>query len=185
MKLRQPVCINDLAAQELLWDRRCVLAILDHVGVPSPRRVTVSRDGGPRISEEVKAQVEANIGLRLEWQKESTKFQVREDGDAIIVDGKVFEKPFVEKPVSGEDHNIYIYYKGGGGRRLFRKVRAHEAEFMSLTFSRPQIGNQSSVHDPNLSSPRMEGSFVYEEFIDVENGTLPSTAVVSIFMPSL
>lgn len=108
--------------QELLWDRRCVLKILDHVGVPSPYRVEVSRDGGPKISEDVKAQVEASLGLKLEWPVLGPDFKLREDGDAIIVDGKVIEKPFVEKPVSGEDHNIYIYNRGGGGRRLFRKV---------------------------------------------------------------
>lgn len=47
---------------------------------------------------------------------------LREDGNAIIVGGTVIEKPFVEKPVDGEDHNVYIYHRGGGGRRLFRKA---------------------------------------------------------------
>lgn len=108
--------------QELLWDRRCVLRILDHVGVPTPHRVEVSRDGGPKISEDVKAQVEASLGLKLEWPVNGPDFKLRDDGNAIIVDGKVMEKPFVEKPVSGEDHNIYIYHRDGGGRRLFRKV---------------------------------------------------------------
>ena len=52
-----------------------------------------------------------------------------ETDDMIEVEGQVFHKPFVEKPVSAEDHNIYIYFPsdyGGGSQRLFRKVSIFE-----------------------------------------------------------
>jgi len=48
-----------------------------------------------------------------------------EADDFIEVNSTVFHKPFVEKPVSAEDHNVYIYFPtsaGGGSQRLFRKV---------------------------------------------------------------
>lgn len=48
-----------------------------------------------------------------------------EADDYIEVDNMVFHKPFVEKPLSAEDHNVYIYFPasaGGGSQRLFRKV---------------------------------------------------------------
>ncbi|KAJ7368264.1 histidine phosphatase superfamily-domain-containing protein [Mycena albidolilacea] len=152
VKLRNPFCINDLPLQVLLWDRRLVGAVLDHLKVPTPPRLEVSRDGGPRVEDELKDLVKAKLGLTIGGFTVTPEVSLREDGDAIIIDGKVLEKPFVEKPVSGEDHNVYIYFKGGGGRRLFRKV-----------------GNKSSDLDPTLNHPRTDGSYTYEQFIDVDN----------------
>lgn len=122
VKLRSPFCINDLPPQALLWDRRLVGAILDHLHVPTPTRLEVSRDGGPRIDPDLKQFMTDKLGIQLGDFRVTPEVTTREDGDAIIIDGKVLEKPFVEKPVSGEDHHVYIYFRGGGGRRLFRKV---------------------------------------------------------------
>lgn len=122
VKLRNPFCINDLASQALLWDRRLVGAILDHLHVPTPRRIEVSRDGGPKVENELVELMKSRLGITLGKYRVTPEVTLREDENAIVVDGNVMEKPFVEKPVSGEDHNVYIYFRGGGGRRLFRKV---------------------------------------------------------------
>jgi inositol hexakisphosphate/diphosphoinositol-pentakisphosphate kinase len=97
-------------------------AILDHLKVPTPRRIEVSRDGGADIEKETQRQMLDSLGLKLGERQEPKNVTLREDGKAIIIDGQVLEKPFVEKPVSGEDHNVYIYFREGGGRKLFRKV---------------------------------------------------------------
>ncbi|KAF8974757.1 histidine phosphatase superfamily-domain-containing protein [Flammula alnicola] len=152
VKLRKPFCINDLHPQALLWDRRLVGAILDHLKVPTPTRLEVSRDGGPKVDPELVEVMKTKLNITLGGFLVTPEVALREDGNAIIVDGKAMEKPFVEKPVSGEDHNVYIYYRDGGGRRLFRKV-----------------GNKSSELDPTLNHPRTDGSYIYEQFIDVDN----------------
>ncbi|OSX60167.1 hypothetical protein POSPLADRAFT_1066571 [Postia placenta MAD-698-R-SB12] len=152
VKLRNSFCINDLPPQALLWDRRLVGHVLDHLKVPTPRRLEVSRDGGPKVDDELREFMKKKIGIELGGFQVTPEVSMSEDGNAIIIDGHVMEKPFVEKPVSGEDHNVYIYFRGGGGRRLFRKV-----------------GNKSSELDPSLNCPRTDGSYIYEKFVDVDN----------------
>jgi inositol hexakisphosphate/diphosphoinositol-pentakisphosphate kinase len=167
-KLRKPFCVNDLPMQTVLWDRRMCLRILDRLEVPSPKRLAVNRDGGPvLLSTDIADRVESLTGLRLEGSDDGrgggeeppADVHMEDDNDTLVVDGQRLSKPFVEKPVSGEDHNINIYYpksQGGGGRRLFRK-----------------INNKSSEKDETLTIPRaiLEPgvSYIYEQFLKVEN----------------
>ncbi|XP_036028678.1 inositol hexakisphosphate and diphosphoinositol-pentakisphosphate kinase 2 isoform X3 [Onychomys torridus] len=129
-KLRNPFVINDLNMQYLIQDRRDVYSILQAEGILLPRYAVLNRDpNNPK---------ECNL---LEGE------------DHVEVNGEVFQKPFVEKPVSAEDHNVYIYYPtsaGGGSQRLFRK-----------------IGSRSSVYSPE-SSVRKTGSYIYEEFMPTD-----------------
>ena len=156
--------------QKILWDRRICLRILDSMGVPTPKRIEVNRDGGPTLeSAKLAEHVYKFSGVKLEGPEDGTgggipppkNVQLIDDGDTLIVDGVSLRKPFVEKPTSGEDHNIYIYFPkdheyGCGGRRLFRK-----------------IGNKSSEWDKELIVPRAvtekDSSYLYEQFLHVDN----------------
>ncbi|ODV63470.1 inositol polyphosphate kinase VIP1 ASCRUDRAFT_30386 [Ascoidea rubescens DSM 1968] len=154
VKLRKPFILNDLVMQKVLWDRRLCLRLLKKVGIPTPHRLEISRDGGPKIIDADLKQklLEKNIDID---QKFKTPNWEMLDQDTLKVDDQILKKPFVEKPVDGEDHNIFIYYSsknGGGGRRLFRK-----------------IGNKSSEFDPSLSVIRTNGSYIYEQFMDTDN----------------
>ncbi|XP_058252570.1 inositol hexakisphosphate and diphosphoinositol-pentakisphosphate kinase 2 isoform X7 [Hemibagrus wyckioides] len=129
-KLRNPLLINDLNMQYFIQDRREVYRILKEEGIDLPRYAVLNRD--PDRPEEC---------------------NLVEGEDHVEVNGEVFHKPFVEKPVSAEDHNVYIYYPtsaGGGSQRLFRK-----------------IGSRSSVYSPE-STVRKTGSYIYEEFMPTD-----------------
>ncbi|KAJ3289193.1 hypothetical protein HDU79_004252 [Rhizoclosmatium sp. JEL0117] len=159
VKLRRPFCINNLEMQKVLMDRRMVLSILDHVGVPTPRRLISNSpdnvDSDIVLTPEIIQHVRATVGVDVDPKSFERKQVVQIDADTIKLGNKSLTKPFVEKPVSGEDHNIYIYYhssQGGGVRKLFRKV-----------------GNKSSEFSADISEIRKEGSYIYEEFMSVDN----------------
>ncbi|XP_053330462.1 inositol hexakisphosphate and diphosphoinositol-pentakisphosphate kinase 2 isoform X2 [Spea bombifrons] len=129
-KLRGPFVINHLNLQYQIQDRREVYRILKEEGILLPRYAVLNRD--PNKPEEC---------------------NLIEGEDHVEVNGEIFQKPFVEKPVSAEDHNVYIYYPtsaGGGSQRLFRK-----------------IGSRSSVYSPE-SSVRKTGAYIYEEFMPTD-----------------
>ncbi|XP_030269918.1 inositol hexakisphosphate and diphosphoinositol-pentakisphosphate kinase 2 isoform X10 [Sparus aurata] len=129
-KLRNPLLINDLNMQYYIQDRREVYRILQEEGIDLPRYAVLNRD--PDNPDEC---------------------NLVEGEDHVEVNGEIFQKPFVEKPVCAEDHNVYIYYPtsaGGGSQRLFRK-----------------IGSRSSVYSPE-SSVRKTGSYIYEEFMPTD-----------------
>ncbi|XP_034470746.1 inositol hexakisphosphate and diphosphoinositol-pentakisphosphate kinase 2 isoform X8 [Hippoglossus hippoglossus] len=129
-KLRNPLLINDLNMQYYIQDRREVYRILQEEGIDLPRYAVLNRD--PDKPDEC---------------------NLVEGEDHVEVNGEIFQKPFVEKPVCAEDHNVYIYYPtsaGGGSQRLFRK-----------------IGSRSSVYSPE-SCVRKTGSYIYEEFMPTD-----------------
>ncbi|KAK0175210.1 hypothetical protein PV327_008977 [Microctonus hyperodae] len=132
--LRNPFIINNLPMQYDIQDRRRVYAILESEGIEIPRYAVLDRDSA-------------------DPKQSLSDHELVESEDHVEVNGVTFNKPFVEKPVSAEDHNIYIYYPtsaGGGSQRLFRK-----------------IGSRSSVYSPE-SRVRKTGSYIYEDFMPTD-----------------
>lgn len=131
VNLRQPFVINDVSKQKFLRDRRKVYAILKDAEIPLPFHIVVSRDD-------------------LLPGEDPDGFL--ETADYVEMNGVRICKPFVEKPVSGDNHNINIYYpqqKGGGVKCLFRKYNNRSAEYLPN-------------HPGNV---RRDGSYIYEEFL--------------------
>lgn len=126
--LRKPFLVNELGPQHLLHDRRKVYERLQKFGIPTPSYALVNRN----------------------YPYQELDYFVEQE-DFVEVHGKRIMKPFVEKPVHGDDHSVMIYYPssaGGGMKELFRKV-----------------GNRSSEFHPDVRNVRREGSYIYEEFM--------------------
>lgn len=97
VRMFNPFLINDLEKQWDIMDRIKVYQTLKEAGIEQPRYAIKHKNDDNIIEQE----------------------------DQIEINGQVFVKPFVEKPINADDHNIFIYFPssaGGGSQRLFRKV---------------------------------------------------------------
>ena len=84
----------------------------------------------------------------------SVENDLLEFDDHIEYHGKKLYKPFVEKPLNGDDHDIYIYYPpnvGGGHKRLFRKTKEY-----------------SSFYFPTINEIRHDKKYLYEKFLQTD-----------------
>ena len=116
-----------------------------HLILPKPKK-TDSVSGDESMPELFK------LPLMNYFKKYNIK--VEEHDDFVMIGEHKLLKPFVEKPLDAEDHQINIYYPksdGGGCKQLFRKTN-----------------NVSSSFDPNANQIRRGGSFVYEQFLPTE-----------------
>mmetsp|Transcript_22354 Transcript_22354/g.34107 ORF Transcript_22354/g.34107 Transcript_22354/m.34107 type:complete len:1540 (-) Transcript_22354:14-4633(-) len=164
--LVNPFLVNDLKMQHILKDRRRVYDALEAAGIDVPRHVFMNRDGYQSFSDDASAiarnldgvhdSCEIDDGCEIdddsEDEHEETEFV--EYDDHIEVNGVTIHKPFVEKPVDADDHNIAIYYPssaGGGCKKLFRKIGDRSSEFYS-----------------DINEIRRDGSYIYEEFVETQ-----------------
>ena len=151
--------------QRTLMDRRRVYDLLAESGIDVPHHVYASRDGYVSTSiqrergggEDGGGSVppSPSSGRRRRSLEEPV---IDEHDDHIEVNGVVVHKPFVEKPVDADDHNIAIYYPssaGGGCKKLFRKV-----------------GDRSSLFYPEINEIRRDGSYIYESFVETQGTDL-------------
>eukprot|EP00048_Salpingoeca_helianthica_P003890 m.71548 g.71548 ORF g.71548 m.71548 type:complete len:1135 (+) comp12954_c0_seq1:1094-4498(+) len=125
-QLVRPFMVNDVSMQKLLLDRRDVFRVLRENGIPVPPHMIVSRDQGAQP-------------VLIERE------------DVIICGDQSIQKPFVEKPVNADNHEIYVYFAssdGGGAQYLFRKAQDRSSEFL-----------------PDLNNVHQDGSYIYEEFV--------------------
>ena len=138
--LRRPLVLNDLKKQEMLFDRRVTYRMLEEVGVPVPHYTVFNAEDAATTT-------------------------VDEAEDYLEINSVRIQKPLVEKPISGEDHNIYIYYPrshGGGSKRLFRKRE-----------------DRSSQYYPDAHATRLHdgSSYIYEELLQTEGTDVKVYAV--------
>jgi len=126
VNLVQPIVMNDIADQVTLMNRLSVYQRLQEWGIPCPDYIAIDHTC------------------------EETAGDFMEHDNYIVYKGKQMNKPFVEKPLDADNHEIWIHYPrslGGGAKKLFRKIQ-----------------DRASLFDPQQNSVRNDGVYLYEPF---------------------
>ena len=128
-ELVKPIELNRLESQRKLRNRADVYETLKAYEVPVPKFTVIDH------------LIEGDA--------------VDEHADYIEYKGIRISKPFVEKPIDADNHNIHIYYPvtgvGGGVKRLIRKIDDKSAEFY-----------------PEATLIRRDGVYLYEPFLPTQ-----------------
>ena len=103
--------------------------------------------------------MDLNLPEKEELLYTDPELDFKEYEDFLLINGVKLSKPFVEKPVNAEDHEIKIYYSslnpcGSGYNVLFRKTNNYSGQFI------PQTSGQSTI--------RKHESYIYEEFLPTD-----------------
>jgi inositol hexakisphosphate/diphosphoinositol-pentakisphosphate kinase len=81
----------------------------------------------------------------------SNNHVIKEFDDYISIGKKILKKPFFEKPVKTDDHNIRVYYplKNGGGCKILKKKNNHFV----------------CKYKKNINQIRKDRNYIYERFL--------------------
>ena len=128
------------------------------IRINSKEKENNNKEINPLEIHQIKSADDKNINsINIERKKsfpKSIEDDLIEYDDYIEYHGKKIYKPFVEKPLNGDDHDIYIYYPpnlGGGHKRLFRKTKEY-----------------SSFYFPTINEIRHDKKYLYEKFLQTD-----------------
>ena len=127
VKKVNPILVNDPERHKWIFNRGKIYEVCDEFQIPSPKHIIV----------------------------DTSKENVTEELDYIEYRGVRLDKPFVEKPLDSERHDIRIMYNsrdGGGCTQIFRRVFEED-------------GKAKNSERNDNGKIRRDGVFVFEEFI--------------------
>ncbi|KAH0574500.1 Inositol-hexakisphosphate/diphosphoinositol-pentakisphosphate 1-kinase [Spironucleus salmonicida] len=174
VKKRNITVVNgSIENQKILFNRGYIKHLLNNHNVPQPQFIIIHRQ---RVycqdCQTIQKQILSQNKGKLTSKTCSCEFVLKQEqdypvlkqncltcqykdpqtliqtNDYIDYNGRKLNRPFIEKPMDADNHNVYIYTKTGI-IKLFRKIE-----------------NKASSFEEGQFQIRRDGCYVYEEFLD-------------------